>query len=123
MALLQVTLAMASGPGFPEGSPEHRYEIELALDAAGRPDSAAWEADPVPWRARRFAPGADPVQGDVQHEPDNGWSIRFFGAAAEGPDAPETRFDTGTEPVRPGEYVAVLEPDGAAFSYRVVAVG
>jgi hypothetical protein len=123
MAPLRVTLAMVAGPGFPEGSPGHRYEIELALDAAGRPDAAAWAADPAPWRARRIAPGAGPLQGDVQHDPDHGWSIRFFGAAADGPDAPETQFDTGAEPVRPGEYVSVVEPDGAAFTYRVVAVG
>jgi hypothetical protein len=118
-----VTLALAAGPGFPQGSPEHRYEIDLALDAGGHPDAAAWVADPAPWRARRTTPGAEPVAGDVQHDPDHGWSIRFFGAAAEGPDAPETRFDCGAEPVRPGEHVTVTEPDGAAFVYRVVAVG
>jgi len=116
-------MALAAGPGFPDGSPEHRYEITLALDATGRPDGQAWAAHQEPWRARRIMPGTAPVEGDVQFDPDNGWSIRFFGAAAEGPDAPETRFDCGPEPVRPGEYVTVTEPDGAAFTYRVVAVG
>jgi len=122
MAVVRVTLALAAGPGFPGGSADHRYEIDLALDAAGRPDAAAWEADPEPWRALRIAPGAEPLQGDVQHDADHGWSIRVFGAAAEGPDAPETRFDGGLEPLRPGAYVTVIEPDGAEFSYRVVAV-
>ncbi|MEO3470962.1 hypothetical protein AAFN86_03775 [Roseomonas sp. CAU 1739] len=120
--MVTVLLALAAGPGFPEGNPEHRYEISLVLDPGGRPDTAAWLADPVPWRARRVTPGAAPVEGDVQFDPDHGWSIRFFGAAAEGPDAPETQFDCGTEPVRPGEYVTVTEPSGAMFSYRVVAV-
>lgn len=123
MAVVRVTLALAAGPGFPEGSAGHRYEIDLALDPAGRPDAAAWASDPEPWRARLVTPGAAPVQGDVQHDPDHGWSIRFFGAAAEGPDAPETRFDWGTEPVRPGEHVTVVRPDGAEFAYRVVGVG
>lgn len=122
MATVTVVLALSAGPGFPQGSPEHRYEIELALDAAGRPDGAAWDADPEPWRARRVLPGAAPVEGDVQFDPDNGWSIRFYGTAADSPDAPETRFDSGTEPVRPGEYVTVTEPDGAEYAYRVVAV-
>ena len=120
--MVTVLLALAAGPGFPEGSPEHRYEIELALGAAGRPDGAAWVADPVPWRARRVTPGTSPIDGDVQFDPDNGWSIRFYGAAADSPDAPETRFDSGVEPVRPGEYVTVTEPDGAVFAYRVVGV-
>lgn len=123
MATVQVLLALAAGPGYPAGSPEHRYEIELALDAAGRPDGAAWVVDPEPWRARRVAPGVAPVEGDVQFDPDNGWSIRFYGAAADSPDAPEAQFDSGAEPVRPGEYVTVTEPDGVAFTYRVVGVG
>jgi hypothetical protein len=122
MAVMRVTLALAAGPGFPDGSTEHRYAIDLALDAGGHPDPAAWTADPEPWRAERVTPGAEPVQGDVQHEPDHGWSIRFFGAAAEGPDAPEARFDCGPDPVRPGEYVTVTEPDGSEWTYRVVAV-
>lgn len=122
MATVTVLLALTAGPGFPEGSPGHRYEIELALDAAGRPDGAAWEADPEPWRARRIAPGVASVEGDVQFEPDSGWSIRFYGAAADSPDAPETRFDCGAEPVRPGGYVTMIEPDGAEFAYRVVGV-
>ena len=123
MAGVTVILAMAAGPGFPAGSPDHRYEISLVLDATGRPDAAAWLADSSPWRARRIAPGADPVPGDVQYDPDHGWSIRFFGATAEGPDAPETRFDVGPDPVRPGEHVTVIEPDGTEFAYRVVGVG
>jgi hypothetical protein len=122
MATVTVILALAAGPGFPDGSPEHRYEIDLALDPAGRPDAAAWAADPQPWRARRILPDAAPEPGDVQYEPDHGWSIRFFGRAAEGPDAPETRFDCGPDPVRPGEHVTVTEPDGAEFAYRVVGV-
>ena len=122
MATATILLALSAGPGFPDGSPGHRYEIELSLDAGGRPDAEAWAADPEPWRARRIAPGQDPVPGDVQYEPDHGWSIRFFGAAAEGPDAPETRFDCGPDPLRPGEYVTVTEPDGAQFAYRVVGV-
>lgn len=122
MATVTVLLALAAGPGFPQGSAEHRYEIDLALDPAGRPDEATWVADPAPWRARRVAPDAPPAEGDVQFDPDNGWSIRFYQAAADSPDAPETRFQTGPEPVRPGGYVTVNEPNGAEYTYRVVGV-
>ena len=123
MAKVAVLLALAAGPGFPEGSSDHQFEVTLALDAAGRPDVAAWWADPAPWPARRFAPGKPPAQGDVQHDADHGWSVRLFGPEGEGPDAPETRLDFGTQPVRPGEHVTVTEPDGSAFAYRVVGVG
>ena len=123
MAKVPVLLALAAGPGFPEGSPDHRYEVTLVRDAAGRPDIEAWSADQAPWPARRIAPGTAPAEGDVQHDPDHGWSVRLFGLSGEGPDAPETRLDFGSEPVRPGEYVTVTEPDGSAFAYRVVGVG
>ena len=122
MAAVTVQLALAAGPDFPEGSPEHRYEIALALDATGRPDGAAWASDQEPWRARRIVPGVAPVEGDVQFDPDNGWSIRFYRMAADSPDAPETRFQCGPDPVRPGGYMTVNEPNGAEYTYRVVGV-
>lgn len=121
--MARVLLALAAGPGFPEGSPAHRYEVDLALDVAGRPDSVAWAEDPEPWRAQRIAPEAPPVQGDVQFDPDHGWTIRFYRAAPESPDAPEATLAFGPDPVRPGEYVTVTEPDGQEFAYRVVGVG
>ena len=31
--MAKVTLVLASGPGFPQGDPECRYEIEVTLDA------------------------------------------------------------------------------------------
>jgi hypothetical protein len=123
MATVTVLLALAAGPGFPRGSPDHRYEIELALDGAGRPDAAAWEADPTPWRARRIAPDTPPSTGDVQFDADNGWSIRFYHATADSPDAPETRFQAGADALRPGSYVSVSGPDGVEYAYRVVGVG
>jgi len=122
MATVTLLLALAAGPGFPEGSPEHRYEVALALDATGRPDAAAWLTDPQPWPARRLEPGRAPLSGDVQHDPDHGWSVRLFGAASDGPDAPEIRLDFGADPVRPGGHVTVTEPDGTASSYRVVGI-
>ncbi|NBQ74006.1 MAG: hypothetical protein EBU14_01305 [Acetobacteraceae bacterium] len=117
-----VTLSLAAGPGFPLGCVDHRYEIELALDAAGHPDALAWAEDPAPWRARRYRPDAPPEQGDVQYDGDNGWFIRFSGSQAERLDAPEARFDPGTSPIRPGEHVTITEPEGGLFDYRIVAV-
>ena len=64
MATVTVILALATGPGFPKGSPEHRYEVQLALGPGGRPDGAAWLADPEPWRVQRFVP-ADSPRGKV----------------------------------------------------------
>ncbi len=59
----------------------------------------------------------------MQYDPDDGWWLRFFRGAAEGPDAPPHHLDFGAEPVRPGAYVVVVEPDGRRYDYRVVGVG
>jgi hypothetical protein len=123
MERMLVTLSLAAGPNFPVGCVDHRYEIELALDAAGQPDGKAWEGDPAPWRARRYRPEGPPEQGDVQYDGENGWFIRFSGSLAERFDAPEARFDPGSSPIRPGEYVTITEPDGGVFDYRIVGVG
>ncbi|MDB5317124.1 MAG: hypothetical protein JWO26_3794 [Rhodospirillales bacterium] len=121
MRLLNVTLAMAPGPGFPEGSPDHRYIIALALDHDGRPDASAWIADDAPWRAMRIRPGETDIRGDVQYDPDSGWSLRFFNLADDRSDAPTTGLIVH-ETLRPGAYVTVNEPQGEPRSFRVVGV-
>ena len=123
MERILVTLSMVAGPGFPLGCQDHRYEIELALDATGYLDPLAWAEDPAPWRARHYRPDAPPEQGDVQYDGDNGWFIRFSGSLAERFDAPEARFDPGTSPIRPGEHVTITEVDGGVYDYRIVGVG
>ncbi|HEY4254537.1 MAG TPA: hypothetical protein VGM87_25265 [Roseomonas sp.] len=123
MALVTVILAMGPGPGFPAGSPEHRYVLRLALDAEGRPDMAAWATDPAPWPAQRIRPGAPIRAGDVQHDPDAGWSLRFFGDAEDRADVPSVPLlapDGGA--IRPGSYITLIEPGDAPRDYRVVGV-
>lgn len=115
----RVTLVLAGGPGFPSGSQEHRYEAELALDPQGHPDPRAWHEDPNPWPARRFRPGEPPRSGDVQHDGETGWSLRFDSTAASR-ELSEPLLVGG--PLRPGEYVTVRAEDGRDFSYRVVSV-
>lgn len=141
-----VTLAMAHGPGFPEGSPEHRYELRVILDSRGALDPGAWAADPEPWPARRLWPGEPERRGDVQYDPDSGWSLRLFGgaaapgggdgrtarqacgeaepgAAADLSDAPLQQFLQVPGTMRPGEYLLITEPDGREYGYRIVGVG
>jgi len=117
----KVTLVMAAGPGFPGGSPEHRYELEVLLDPAGHLDPAAWLADPNPWPARRHWPGEPTREGDVQHDPETGWSLRFFPAPGEAGDAPLHEVIRGAALMRPGEYLSIREPDGVEYSYRIVS--
>jgi hypothetical protein len=56
-----VTLVLANGPGFPQGSADHRYEISVALSQGGYLTPEAWLADPAPWPAVRFRPDGPPM--------------------------------------------------------------
>jgi hypothetical protein len=118
-----VTLVVAAGPGFPQGSPDHRYEIGVTLTPGGQLDAEAWEADPRPWPAWRIWPGEPPGEGDVLFDADTGsWSIRLFPAPGTATDAPLHAQIRNAGQLRPGEYVTIREPNGTEFSYRVVGV-
>ena len=67
--MTMVTLVLANGPGFPQGSPDHRYEIGGTLTPGGHLDPEAWLADPAPWRARRIWPGEAPRGGAPSRSP------------------------------------------------------
>ncbi|PZW44998.1 hypothetical protein C8P66_11213 [Humitalea rosea] len=118
-----VTLVLASGPQHPQGSPDHRFELDLALDRDGRPDPAAWAADPTPWPARRYRPG-DPVEvGDVQYDEESGWRIHFQdedGAGAD--DAPLAALIRYDGRWRPGEILTLTGRSGRDTAWRIVAV-
>jgi len=113
-----VTLLLAQGPGFPDGSAEHRYELAVGLTPGGALDPDAWQADPEPWPATRSW-GARPVEtGHVLWEPGIGWSLHFAGGA-QVVHVPLR----GAGPLRPGEYLTTQEPDARDYGWRVVAVG
>ncbi len=118
----KVTMVLASGPGFPEGSPERRYDLEVSLEAGGVLDPARWQSDPEPWRATRLWPGEAPRRGDVQWDDDTGWWVRFFPGEDSAPDAPVHGVLRPAGSLRPGDYVTIVEPDGQEYGYRIVSV-
>jgi hypothetical protein len=121
VATVRVRLTMAWGPAAPEHAEAHRMEFAASLDPQGCPDAEAWRADPAPWPARRIYPDGRALDGDVQHDPDHGWSLRFFGAGREAPDvAPLPLVHAG--PIRPGEVLTLREPEGGESAWRVVEV-
>ncbi|MBK1660353.1 hypothetical protein [Paracraurococcus ruber] len=115
----KVTLVVANGPGFPSGSPDRRYEIEVALTPGGHLDVQARQDASSPWPARRIWPGAPSQEGDILYDTDTeSWAIRL-GAAGESP--PQAMISHAGQ-LRPGEYVTIREPDGVEYSYRVVGI-
>lgn len=117
-----ITLVLAWGPGLPEGGPDHRYEMRVALDAQGALDRAAWQADPDPWPVRRAWPGEAERAGEVLLDPDAGWTLRFSRPDQPDADAPLHDVTRAPESLRPGAYLTIREPDGAEYGYRIVGV-
>ena len=118
----KVTLVLASGPGFPNGDPECRYEIEVTLDGTGHLDREAWFADANPWPARRYWRDEWPRDGDVQLDEETGaWSLRFFPKPGEASEAPPYEIVRTNVPMRPGEYLTIREPDGREYAFRIVS--
>ena len=117
-----IILSPSGGSGLPEGSPEHRYELQLSLDGQGQPSETAWLADAQPWQARRIWPGDGFMEGDVQYDPDLGWALRFFRQGENAADAPLHAMIRGNVRLRPGENVTIMEPDGGENAWRVVSV-
>lgn len=121
--MASISLVLAAGPGYPDGSTAHRYEMTMTLDAVGQPDADAWSADPDPWRSRREWPDEVPLEGDVQFDPEAGWSLRFFRGPGDAADVPSAGLILSPAPLRPGAYLTIREPDGREFSWRIVGMG
>ena len=118
----KVSLVLASGPGFPLGSADHRYELMLRLDPASRLNAELWYADPAPWPVQRCWPGEEPRPGTVQHDEETGWSLHFDPRPELAGD-PSLHCRLLTTPfLRPGEYITLQEPDGGEYGYRIVQV-
>jgi len=118
-----VTLVLVSGAQYPQGSLDHRYEMELTLDRDGRADAEAWFADPSPWPARRFRPNVPMQEGEVHYDPDTGWRLRFFDDEEAGvDDTPLAALIRYEGRWRPGEIVTLSGRGGRESAWRIVAI-
>jgi hypothetical protein len=124
--MTMLTLVLANGRGFPAGSADHRYEVEVALDAAGHIDLEAWRAAPAPWPVRRFRPGEPQRTGELRWDGETGgWSLHFpppGGEEGPGASAEVTEPMLHAGVLRPGEHVTVQDETGADYSYRIVSM-
>jgi hypothetical protein len=93
-----------------------RWEITVALDRDGYPDSAAWHDA---WTARHTAEDGTKQSGDVVPDGAGGWLFRI---PPDDDSPPAAQWPSGGPPLRPGAVVLLRGPDGAATDWRVVAV-
>lgn len=112
----RVTMLLAHSDIHPQGDVGDGYDLSLMLTPDGRLDERAWDADPDPWRVRRFEGGGKERQGELIRT-EEGWAIRYGDQDAEAPLG-----DLAGRVFRPGEYVTLRPPGRAERVYRIVEV-
>jgi hypothetical protein len=119
MGLKRIRLEAARGGEFPEGSPNHGFDLVMPLGADDRIDTEAFERDPLVCSAIRFWGTETDRHGLLIRTADGGFAISF--EIGEADDEPIHHL--GEHRFRAGEYVSVREADGVERTFRVASVG
>ena len=112
-----IRLELARTRDFPEGSASRCYLMRLPLTHEGLIDEAGLERNPAQATVRRFWPNAPDLSGYVIRTP-KGWAFSY----RVGEDDDEPVFHLESHPLRVGEYVTLMEPDGQQLPFRVVSL-
>jgi hypothetical protein len=113
---MKVMMLLAQGPGKPEGDLHEGLEIRGCFTKQSHIDQAAYEADPLPWRARRFWPDREDWFGHLIQIDEGEWGL----LSERGDNEPV--WDLIGRVFRPGEYVTLRRPDHEEFVFRIVNV-
>ncbi len=117
MTWKSIRLELARTKEFPQGSPSRAYLLHLPLDEAGLIDEQTLGRSPARATVHRFWPNERDMAGYVIRTP-RGWALSY----RPGEDDDEAVFHLETHPIRLGEYVTLLEPDGRQFPFRVASL-
>ena len=114
--MARVKMLLAQGPGKPDGDLEEGLDLKACLTRQGQIDVAAYEADPLPWRARRFWRDREDWYGQLIRLDEGEWGL----LSERGDNEPV--WDLTGKTFRPGEYVTLRRPDQEEFIFRIVNV-
>ena len=115
--LKTVRLELGRNPGFPEGSGSHGYEIRVPLDEGSHIELAQWKLHRQDCSVRRFWGSERDLHGSLIHGR-HGWAVSY----APGEDDDERIYRLDRHVFRVGEYVSIIEPNGASYTFRVASV-
>lgn len=109
-----IRLELARTDGFPAGSVSRGYLIRLPLNDADLIDTAAFETHPHRATVRRFW-STQPDETGLVHTADEGLALRTDGRS------PRILKLDG-RPLRLGQQVSVLEPNGSELPFKVASI-
>lgn len=118
--LKRVTLHLARTKDFPNGSPNHGYQMIAPLDTTGHIDADAWHKFREECEVRRFW-GTDAEQkGHLIRKPGGSWAFHYDGEGDEDDDEAGYRFQSHA--FTDGEYVSLKDGDGEMNTFIVAYV-
>lgn len=116
MALKKIRLELGRTPDFPEGNPDHGYEIDVPLTKDGHIDLEAWETERQHCNVLRFSGSTDFERGELIRLPEGGWAFSY----APGEEDDEPIYRLVDHRFREGDYVSITEHDGVTRPFKVV---
>ena len=118
MALKRVRLELARNEEFPDGSPNHGYEVTLPITDDDRFDVAGWESDGQLCTMVKFTAEDDDQHGQLVRTDGGQWAFSYELGDAD--DEPIFRLESHV--FRPNEYVTVSDAEGGQHVFRVISV-
>lgn len=109
-----IRLELGSTRDFPRGSVSRGYLIRLPLSDCDAVDPVGFESSPHLATVRRYW-STEPDEAGVVIRDGDRWALRCNGS-------PDRRLELDRRPIRLGQQVAVVEPDGATLPFRVASI-
>lgn len=110
-----IRLELARSAGFPAGSVSRGYLIRLPLDDSDLIDMAALEQSPHRATVRRYW-STEPDEAGLVHRTGGGrWTMRCDGT-------PDRLLLVDDRPIRLGNTLSVLEPNGDLLAFNVASI-
>ena len=110
----KIRLELARTRGFPSGSVSRGFLIQVPLDRDGRIDGQKLAGKPHQATVSRYW-SSEPDESGLVVPLESGWAFRCNGG-------PDRRLLLGGQPIRLGEQIAVIEPDGAVLPFTVASI-
>ena len=114
----KVRLRLAREPHHPQGSEEQGYDLVLPLKETGRIDSKLWKSHRDLCRVVHYRASEEHDLGHLIRLPGGQWKFHYD---IKGDEEDPRGFHFGDERFVVGEYISIIEGDGA-HTYRVVTV-
>ena len=118
MTLKRVRLELARNEEFPEGSPNHGYEMTIPLTAENRFDGGGWADVDQLCTMIKFAADEDDRHGQLVRSEAGQWAFSYELGDADD----ESIFRLEAHVFSPDEYVTVNDDQGGEHVFKVVSV-